>query len=93
MQFTSCYPKSDEASQKFKIVNCTLSENVEDRVRIIFSFSLYAVSLLVALVIYFASGLGEVNGLGPLEGDEVCYHQHWKRVLVLVDFQNKASTV
>ena len=28
-----------------------------------------------------------------LEGDEICYHQHQKIVLVLIDFQNKTIIV
>jgi len=34
-----------------------LSKNIKDRVRITFSFNLYAVPLLVTLVVYFRSGL------------------------------------
>ena len=34
----------------------------------IFGFSLYVISLQVALVIYFGRGLGELSGLGSLEG-------------------------
>jgi len=45
---------------------------MEDRVRTIFDFSLYAVLLLIVLVIYFESGLGELNRLGLLENGKIC---------------------
>ena len=70
-----------------------LSENIEDRVRTIFDFSLCTVSLLVVLVAYFESGLEKLNRLRLLENGKICCCQHWKRMLVLVDFQNKASIV
>jgi len=44
----------------------------------IFGFSLYAVSLLVVLVIYFRTGLGDLAGGKPLEGVKMYYHQHQK---------------
>ena len=50
-----------------------LSKNVENRLRIIFGFSLYAIPLLVVLVIYFESGLEKLSGLGPLKSNEICY--------------------
>jgi len=58
-----------------------------------FGFSLYAISLQVALVVYFRRELGELRELGTLEGDEVCDCQHQKRMSVLADFQNKANIV
>ena len=45
---------------------------MEDRVRMTFGFSLYAVSLQVTLVIYFGKELGELSELGPLENSKVC---------------------
>jgi len=42
----------------------------------IFGFSLYTASLLVTLVIYFRSVLGELSRLKSSEGSEVCCHQH-----------------
>jgi len=59
----------------------------------IFGFSLYTTSLLVILIIYFGSGLSELNGLGLLESNKMCCCQHWKRMSILVDFQNKVSTM
>jgi len=59
----------------------------------IFGFSLYVIFLLVTLIIYFESGLGELNRLGLLKSNKMCCCQHWKRVSILVDFQDKASTV
>jgi len=50
-------------------------------------------SLLVILVIYFGSELSRLSELGLLESGKVCCHQHWKRMSILVDFQDKASTV
>ena len=55
----------------------------------IFSFSLYTIPLLVVLVAYFKSGLGELSVLRPLESSEVYYYQYQKRILVLVNFQDK----
>ena len=49
--------------------------------------------LQLVLVVYFGSGLSELSGLELLEGSEICYCQYWKRVLVLVDFQDKLSIV
>ena len=46
-------------------------------------------SLLATLVAYFRSRLGKLSRLNPLESGEVCYYQHWKRISVLVNFQNK----
>ena len=60
---------------------------MEDRVRTTFDFSLCAVSLLVTLVAYFGSELGNLSKLEPLESGKVCHCQHQKKVLVLVNFQ------
>jgi len=49
--------------------------------------------LQVALVIYFVRVLGELGKLRLLEGSKICYHQHWKLMLVLVNFQNQAIIV
>ena len=40
----------------------------------IFSFSLYTISLLVVLVTYFRTGLGDLAGGKPLEGVKMYYH-------------------
>ena len=50
-----------------------LSENMEDKVRIIFSFSLYTAPLWGTLVIYLKEDLVNLGGLRPLEGGEVCH--------------------
>jgi len=55
----------------------------------IFGFSLYAVPLLVTLFVYFRIVLGNLVGRKLLESSKVYYHQHWRRVLVLVNFQDK----
>jgi len=68
-----------------------LSKNVEDRVGMIFSFSLCAVPIWVALVVYFGRELGKLRELRPLGGGEMLLH--WKLILFLVDFQDKTSTV
>ena len=65
--------RSYETSQKSKIVICALSENAEDEVGITFGFSLYAISLLVVLVTYFGSRLGDLSRLRLLEDSEICY--------------------
>ena len=70
-----------------------LSGNAEDRVGIIFGFSLYIAFLLVILVTYFRSECDELSGLRLLEDDEVCHCQHWKGMSVLVNFQNKTSII
>ena len=49
-----------------------LSKNMKDKVRITFSFGLYAVLLLVILVIYFKSELGKLSELELLKGSKVC---------------------
>jgi len=54
-----------------------------------FGFSLYTISLLVTQVIFFEMGLKNLVGRKPPEGDEICYCQYWKCVLVLVNFQDK----
>jgi len=66
-----------------------LSKNIEDRVRMTFSFSLYATPLQVVLVIYFGRVFGELRELRLLKDGKVCHCQHWKLILVLVNFQNK----
>jgi len=43
-------------------------------VKIIFSFSLYAIFLQVILVIYFGKVLGELEGLRLLEDNKICYY-------------------
>ena len=62
-------------------------------VRTIFGFSLYTVLLQVALVTYFRRVLGELKGLKPLKGNEMCHCQYQKLLLVLVNFQDKAIIV
>ena len=66
---------------------------IKDRVRTISSFSLYTISLLITLVTYFRSGLGKLSRLRLLESGKIYHYQYWKKVLVLVDFQNKANIV
>ena len=70
-----------------------LSKNIKDKVEMIFGFSLYATSLQVILATYFRSRLGKLSKLGLSEGGKMCYCQYWKRLLVLVNFQNKTSIV
>ncbi len=41
----------------------------------------------------FERGLGRLKGLETLEGSKIYHCQHQKRVLVLVDFQDKTNTV
>jgi len=43
-----------------------------------FGFSLYAVSLLAILVIYFRMRLRDLTDGKLLESGEVYCHQHWK---------------
>jgi len=62
-------------------------------IRTIFSFSLCAVLLQVALVTYFRRVLGELRELRLLEDSEMCYCQYQKLVLVLVNSQDKAVIV
>ena len=50
---------------------------------------MYIISLLVILVIYFKSRLGKLSELELLKSSKVCCYQYWKKMLVLVDFQNK----
>ena len=83
MQFTPCYLRSDKISQKSRLSHLYIIQEQKDRVRMTFSFSLCAAPLLVA---YFRSGLEKLSRLGLLESGKVCCCQHWKRVLVLVDF-------
>ena len=45
------------------VVHTLLSENVENRVRTTFGFSLCAAPLLVTLVVYFGSRLGDLSRL------------------------------
>jgi len=45
-----------------------LSKNMEDRIRMIFGFSLCAASLQVVLVAYFRRGLGELEWIGTAGG-------------------------
>ena len=45
---------------------------MEDKVRITFGFSLYAVFLQVTLVIYFKKELHKLNELKPLENNKMC---------------------
>jgi len=73
MWFTSCYPRSDEISQKSNKLDYILSESVEDKVRTIFDFSLCATPLWAILVIYFRRELKKFfRGLGPSESSVVC---------------------
>ena len=44
---------------------------IENRVRMIFGFSLYTRSLLVT---YFKREYGKLRGLEPLKCDKICYH-------------------
>ena len=37
--------------------------------------------------------LGNFRRLGLLKGNKVCCHSYWKLVLVLVNSQNRATTV
>jgi len=60
----------------------------------IFSFSLYAIYLYKSHRSHiFERKLGKLRSLGTLEDGEMYHHQYWKKVLVLVDFQNKANIV
>ena len=68
MQFIPYYSKSNKTSQKSKQVSYILFKNIEDRVRIIFGFSLCAIPLQVALNIYFRS---ELSRLEPLKDSKV----------------------
>jgi len=43
-----------------------------------FSFSLYTMFLLVALVIYFEMKLGDLEGENLLKDGELYHCQHWK---------------
>jgi len=56
-----------------QIVSYILSKNIEDRVKIIFGFSLCNVSLWVVLVTYFRRKLGKLRKLGPLEDGKMCH--------------------
>ena len=51
------------------------------------SASVYATPLKVELVTYFGRALRKTRRIKPPKGGEVCHHQHWKIVLVLVNFQ------
>ena len=44
-----------------------------------FGFSLYAVPLLVAQVVYFGIGLENLESRKLLEGSKICHCQHQKR--------------
>jgi len=44
-----------------------------------FGFSLYAVPLLVAQVVYFGIGLENLESRKSLEGSKICHCQHQKR--------------
>jgi len=55
----------------------------------IFGFSLYIVPLLATLVTYLGSRLGKLSRLRLLGDSKICHYQYWKKVLVLVNFQNK----
>jgi len=59
----------------------------------IFGFNLCAVPLLAVLVTYFGNGLEELSGWKPLEDGKVYCYQHWKRVSVVVDFQDNLYNV
>ena len=52
-------------------------------------FSLYTAPLLVVLVTYFGSELEKLSKLKPSKSSKMCHYQYWKRVIVLVNFQDK----
>jgi len=66
---------------------------IKDRVRTISSFNLYTMPLLITLVTYFRSGLGKFSRLRLLRSGKIYHYQYWKKMWVLVDFQNKANIV
>ena len=43
-----------------------------------FGFSLYIISLLVALTIYFGTELGNLIDEKPLENSKMYYYQYWR---------------
>jgi len=49
----------------------------------------YFRGLNMLVSIYFGTELGKLSRWKLLEGSKIYYCQYWKRVLVLVNFQNK----
>jgi len=65
-----------------------LFKNIKDELEQSFGFSLCVVYLLAILVIYFRMRLRDLADGKLLESGKVYYHQYWKYILVLVNFQN-----
>ena len=94
IQITPCYLRPISKLLEVRLASiCYLDiQNID--VKTTFSFSLYATLLLVILVTYFRSiTQGDLQRTSLPEDNEVCHHQYWRIVSILVNFQNKVYNV